>query len=93
MRVAIFCIEVPDRDLSEEQYAIEAAAEVAYCFELKSLSGTEVQKMPPEESLELTTGEGFHFTFLIYWTSFSLNAGNPVYCTIYAFVYFLFWNS
>ena len=37
LRVDIFCIEVPDRDLSEEQYAIEAAAEVAYCFELKSV--------------------------------------------------------
>ena len=41
-----------------------------------SPSGTEVQKMPPEESGELTTGDGLHFTFLIYWTtSFSLNAG------------------
>ena len=63
MRVAIFCIEVPERgrELSEEQYAVE----VAYCFELNSLplSGTEVQKMLPEESRELTTGEGFHFTF------------------------------
>ena len=44
LRVAIFSIEVPERErerereLSEEQYAIEAAAEVAYCFELYSLS-------------------------------------------------------
>ena len=37
-RVAIFNIEVPERELSEEQYAIEAAAEVAYCFELLILS-------------------------------------------------------
>ena len=40
--VAIFSIEVPERErereLSKEQYAIEAAAEVAYCFELNSLS-------------------------------------------------------
>ena len=49
------------------------AAEVAYCFELilyaaelKSLSGTEVLKMLPEELEELTSGEGFHFTFFIY---------------------------
>ena len=42
-----------------------------------SPSGTEVQKMPPEESGELTTGDGLHFTFFIYrTTSFSLNAGN-----------------
>ena len=27
-----------ERELSKEQYAIEAAAEVAYCFELDSLS-------------------------------------------------------
>ena len=40
LRVAIFSIEVPEREreLSKEQYAIEAAAEVAYCFELYSLS-------------------------------------------------------
>ena len=40
LRVAIFSIEVPEREreLSKEQYAIAAAAEVAYCFELYSLS-------------------------------------------------------
>ena len=49
LRVAIFSIEVPERELSKEQYAIEAAAKVAFCFELNSLSGTEVLKMATKE--------------------------------------------
>ena len=49
LSVAIFSIEVPERELSKEQYAIEAAAEVAYCFELNSLSSTKVLKMATEE--------------------------------------------
>ena len=57
---------MPERELSEEQYAIKAAAEVAYCSELNSLSGTEVLKMATEELPELRTGGGFHFAFFIY---------------------------
>ena len=71
LRVAIFSIEVPEREreLSEEQYAMEAAAEVAYCFELYSLSlslsGTEVLKMAAQRTARIqTTGGEFHFTFL-----------------------------
>ena len=73
LRVALFSIEVPEREreLSEEQYAIEAAAEVAYCFELYSLSGTEVLKMATQRIARIeTTGGGFHFTFFIYCDSF-----------------------
>ena len=69
LRVAIFSIEVPERDLSEEQYALEAAAENAYCFELNSLSGTEVLKMATQSIARIeTTCGGFHFMFFIYST-------------------------
>ena len=36
LRFAFFSIEVPEKELSEEQYAFEAAAKGAYCFELNS---------------------------------------------------------
>ena len=49
LRVDIFCIEVPEA----KNYVLEAAAEGT-----KFASGTEVQKMQPEESRELTTGDG-----------------------------------
>ena len=73
LRVAIFSIEVPERELSEEQNAIQAAAEVTYSFELYSLSlsGTEVLKMATQIIARIeTTGGGFHFTFFIYCDSF-----------------------
>ena len=67
LRVAIFSIEVPEREreLSEEQYAIEAAAEVAYCFELNSLSlslsGTEVLKMATQRIARIKVRWGISF--------------------------------
>ena len=90
MRVVIFSIEVPERErereLSEEQYVIEAAAEVAYCFELNSLSlsGTEVLKMaiPRIARINNRWGISFYVFYLLDWTSFSLNNGNPVSSTI-----------
>ena len=71
MRVAIFSIEVPEKErervLSEEQYAIEAAAEVAYCFELNSLSlALKCWKWQPKELPELTTGGGFISFYVFY---------------------------
>ena len=103
LRVAIFCIEVPERELREERYAIEAAAEVAYCFELNSLSGTEVLKMATEELPESNDRWGISFYvfyllrllfhlimetfFPVFSVSFFTVHGNPVSST--TFVYFL----
>ena len=80
LRVAIFSIEVPEAK-SITCLRRQPRARNALSF------GTEVLKMAPEELPELTTGGGVHLTFFIYWTSFSLNAGNPVSCKNYAFVY------
>ena len=70
VKVAIFSIEVPEREreLSEEQYAIKVAAEVAYCFELNSLSlwHWSAEKGNRRIAIIKTTGGGLHFTFFIY---------------------------
>ena len=63
LRVAIFSIEVPEAK-SIMRLRQQPRARNALSF------GTEMLKRAkPEESRELTTGGGFHFTFLfIYWT-------------------------
>ena len=73
LRVAIFSIEVPERELSKEQYAIELAAEVAYCFKLNSLSGTKVLKMATKELPEFKRPVGdFILHFFIYMATLFL---------------------
>ena len=89
---ALRCQRERERELSKEQYAIEAAAEVAYCFELDSLSGTKVLKKATEELPELRTGGGFHFTFFLHMATLFLLAEHKQHTEkIDSFA--LFWNS
>ena len=68
LRVATFSIEVPERErereLSKEQYAIKAAAEVAYCFEPNSLRHKSAENGYQRIARIKTTGGGFHLSLI-----------------------------
>ena len=68
---------MPERELSKEQYAIRAAAEVAYCFELNSLSGTEVLKMATKELPESNDRWGISF-YVFYLHGISVSSGGKI---------------